>query len=60
MKTSVVIFVSGGIVQEVRSNIKDIEVDLVDYDNLEQEGKEKGEMIEIWGEATTKHPHVIF
>jgi len=33
-KTKVLVFVSGGLVSGVRSNQKDIEVEIIDFDNL--------------------------
>lgn len=57
MKTSIAIFVLGGVVQEVRSTSKDIEVELVDYDSYEAE---KTDMEKIEQEAIEKHPHIIF
>lgn len=60
MKTNIVIFVQGGVVQEVRSTSKDIEVDLVDFDNLEAEGKGRDERIKIGDKAVERHPYVIF
>lgn len=60
MKTSIAIFVKGGVVQEVRSTSKDIKIDLVDYDNLEVEGKDSYDKDKIEAEAIKKHPYVIF
>jgi len=51
-RTRVVVFVDGGNVQEVYSNDLGIDVEIVDFDNLEAEGKWSDERHEILDRAT--------
>jgi hypothetical protein len=53
-KIKVVVFVDGGTVQEIYASMPDSEIDieLVDGDNLEAEGKSDAEIEAILSEAT--------
>jgi hypothetical protein len=53
-KTKIVIHVEGGNIQSVHTNhIDDIEIQIVDYDNLEAEGKDASERLEIFCRAVS-------
>jgi hypothetical protein len=47
-----VVFVSGGVVQNVWTDVENASVDVVDFDNLEAEGKWREEREKILDEAT--------
>ncbi|MBK7378737.1 MAG: hypothetical protein IPJ03_06980 [Ignavibacteriales bacterium] len=44
-KEKIVIIVRGGVVQNVYSNIKDIDIDILDFDDLIDEPKSKYEVL---------------
>lgn len=46
MAAKIYIVVSGGVVQNVITSDTDVEVELIDYDNLESEGVAKGDIFE--------------
>lgn len=58
MNPKIAVFVSGGVVQEIRATIPDIQVELINFDNLE-ETKNKN-LDKLNEEAIQKYPHIIF
>jgi hypothetical protein len=51
-KTKVVVCVSGGTVQAIFSNDPDIVVEMIDHDNLKEEGKDVDERTKVYENAT--------
>ena len=59
MKNTIVIYVSGGVVQEVRTNAKHPPaIEIFDVDNLEEENSRK-EIEKKWDKITKQHPTVL-
>jgi hypothetical protein len=48
MKKKVVIYVEGGVVQEIMSDDKDIEVEVFDVDNKQADGMSNSEIDDEW------------
>jgi len=51
-KKKVVIIVDGGNIQNIYSNFKDIDVQVLDLDNCKDEGKSGDEIVEIYNDMT--------
>ncbi len=61
MKTKIVIFVSGGVVNDVFSNNPDVMVELIDYDNREEMTEKEAEADEEREEKLeVECPHNVF
>ncbi len=48
MKNKILIYVGGGIIQEVRASDVNIDVEIIDADNLEAEGLTNDQIEEMW------------
>jgi hypothetical protein len=48
VKNKILIYVGGGIIQEVRASDVNIDVEIIDADNLEAEGLTNDQIEEMW------------
>ena len=56
----IVVYVLGGMVQEIRSSRKGVSVEVFDVDNKKAEGKSGDEIDKEWNKMVDKHyPNVI-
>jgi hypothetical protein len=55
----IIVFVDGGIVQEVKANTRKIDVDVYDYDNASAEEREKERLAQLEKEYE-KLPYVVY
>ncbi|MCI0640164.1 MAG: hypothetical protein L0Y72_24455 [Gemmataceae bacterium] len=58
-KTAIVVFVQGGVVQGVRANVPGIALEVIDFDNLCAEGKNRHELEAIERSANESHPFEV-
>lgn len=54
----IVVYVEGGVVQEVRASHKEVEVEVFDVDNL-KETDTRAQIDEAWDKLTDACPHAI-
>ena len=59
-KTNIIIYVSGGVVQGIRSNDPDIGVEVFDADDLLAEGLTGDAIDKRWDNVIKSHPHLIY
>lgn len=59
-KVKIAIFVSGGVVQDVRAAYQNVEVTLVDEDDMKEGGLSRSQRDSIINRAEKAHPHVVF